>query len=194
MAEVGVASSMAAGALTACMGGTPSQIMQAAEIGIEQCVFPPRSCLPTVELRLRLTRFMWQTRSSLGLTCDPIDGLVQVPCIERYAAKHPTFWIRQTHRRRRKLKQILILRRCIQELSRRRQSRDRCVSSPFHSGILFCETRKRRDADPFTGFANQRTAAQLALAGEGIHSVSLDDAIEAMRLTARDMHSAYKVR
>lgn len=38
MAEVGVASSMAAGALTACMGGTPSQIMQAAEIGIEQCV------------------------------------------------------------------------------------------------------------------------------------------------------------
>lgn len=37
-----------------------------------------------------------------------------------------------------------------------------------------------------------RTAAQLALAGEGIHSVSLDDAIEAMRLTARDMHAHYK--
>ncbi|BGP55479.1 hypothetical protein JCM8202v2_003083 [Rhodotorula sphaerocarpa] len=81
MAEVGVASSMAAGALTACMGGTPSQIMQAAEIGIEQ--------------------------NSLGA-----------------------------------VKAV--------------------------------------------------TAAQLALAGEGIHSVSLDDAIEAMRLTARDMHSAYK--
>lgn len=139
MAEVGVASSMAAGALTACMGGTPSQIMQAAEIGIEQCVFPPRSCLPTIELRLRLTRFMRQTRSSLGLTCDPIDGLVQVPCIERYAAKHPTFWIRQTHRRRRKLIQILILLWRVQELSRRRQSRNRCVSVPFQSGNLSCE-------------------------------------------------------
>lgn len=45
-----------------------------------------------------------------------------------------------------------------------------------------------------SGCHSTRPAAQLALAGEGIHSVSLDDAIEAMRLTARDMHSAYKVR
>lgn len=36
------------------------------------------------------------------------------------------------------------------------------------------------------------TAAQLALAGDGIHSVSLDEAIEAMRVTARDMHNHYK--
>lgn len=36
------------------------------------------------------------------------------------------------------------------------------------------------------------TAAQLALAGDGVHSVSLDEAIEAMRLTARDMHNHYK--
>ncbi|GAA6056797.1 hypothetical protein JCM3770_002804 [Rhodotorula araucariae] len=101
MGEVGVACSMAAGGLVACMGGTPAQIFQAAEIGIEH---------------------------SLGLTCDPIDGLVQVPCIERNSL----------------------------------------------------------------GAVKAVTAAQLALAGEGVHSVSLDDAIEAMRVTARDMHSAYK--
>ncbi|GAA5958823.1 hypothetical protein JCM21900_003936 [Sporobolomyces salmonicolor] len=101
MAEVGVASSMAAGGFTACMGGSPSQILQAAEIGIEH---------------------------SLGLTCDPIDGLVQVPCIERNSL----------------------------------------------------------------GAVKAVTAAQLALAGEGIHSVSLDEAIEAMRITARDMHHHYK--
>jgi len=54
--EVGVACSMAAGALTAVMGGTNEQIENAAEIGMEH---------------------------NLGLTCDPIGGLVQVPCIER---------------------------------------------------------------------------------------------------------------
>ncbi len=54
--EVGVACSMAAGGLAACMGGTPEQIENAAEIGMEH---------------------------NLGLTCDPVRGLVQVPCIER---------------------------------------------------------------------------------------------------------------
>ncbi|MCW9052884.1 MAG: L-serine ammonia-lyase [Motiliproteus sp.] len=54
--EVGVACSMAAAGLTAVMGGTNEQIENAAEIGMEH---------------------------NLGLTCDPIDGLVQVPCIER---------------------------------------------------------------------------------------------------------------
>lgn len=54
--EIGVACSMAAAGLTAAMGGTPEQIENAAEIGMEH---------------------------NLGLTCDPIDGLVQVPCIER---------------------------------------------------------------------------------------------------------------
>ncbi len=54
--EVGVACSMAAGALCAVMGGTPEQVENAAEIGMEH---------------------------NLGLTCDPIGGLVQVPCIER---------------------------------------------------------------------------------------------------------------
>ena len=56
--EVGVACSMAAGGLTAALGGTPSQIENAAEIGMEH---------------------------NLGLTCDPIAGLVQIPCIERNA-------------------------------------------------------------------------------------------------------------
>ncbi|WP_432452981.1 L-serine ammonia-lyase [Agarivorans sp. QJM3NY_29] len=56
--EVGVACSMAAAGLTALFGGKPEQIENAAEIGIEH---------------------------NLGLTCDPIGGLVQVPCIERNA-------------------------------------------------------------------------------------------------------------
>jgi L-serine dehydratase len=49
---------MAAGAFAAVMGGTPGQIENAAEIGMEH---------------------------NLGMTCDPISGLVQIPCIERNA-------------------------------------------------------------------------------------------------------------
>ncbi|MBS0463666.1 MAG: L-serine ammonia-lyase, partial [Proteobacteria bacterium] len=56
--EVGVACSMAAGGLTAALGGSLGQIENAAEIGMEH---------------------------NLGLTCDPIGGLVQIPCIERNA-------------------------------------------------------------------------------------------------------------
>ncbi|HEY5805622.1 MAG TPA: L-serine ammonia-lyase [Lysobacter sp.] len=56
--EVGVACSMAAAGLTAAIGGSSSQIENAAEIGMEH---------------------------NLGLTCDPIGGLVQIPCIERNA-------------------------------------------------------------------------------------------------------------
>jgi L-serine dehydratase len=55
-AEIGVSSAMAAGALTECMGGTPDQSLMAAEIAMEH---------------------------HLGMTCDPIGGLVQIPCIER---------------------------------------------------------------------------------------------------------------
>ena len=55
-AEIGVSSAMAAAALTECMGGTQKQVLMAAEIAMEH---------------------------HLGLTCDPIAGLVQVPCIER---------------------------------------------------------------------------------------------------------------
>ena len=54
--EVGVACSMAAGGLVAALGGSPGQVENAAEIGMEH---------------------------NLGLTCDPIGGLVQIPCIER---------------------------------------------------------------------------------------------------------------
>jgi L-serine dehydratase len=55
-AEIGVSSAMAAAGLTECLGGTPQQVLIAAEIAMEH---------------------------HLGLTCDPINGLVQVPCIER---------------------------------------------------------------------------------------------------------------
>jgi L-serine dehydratase len=55
-AEIGVSSAMAAGALCDCLGGTQRQALMAAEIAMEH---------------------------HLGLTCDPIGGLVQIPCIER---------------------------------------------------------------------------------------------------------------
>ncbi len=55
-AEIGVSSSMAAAGLTHLMGGTPEQVCMAAEIAMEH---------------------------HLGLTCDPVNGLVQIPCIER---------------------------------------------------------------------------------------------------------------
>ena len=57
-AEIGVSSAMAAGALTSLLGGSPEQILMASEIAMEH---------------------------HLGLTCDPIQGLVQIPCIERNA-------------------------------------------------------------------------------------------------------------
>ncbi len=56
MAEIGVSSSMAAGALTHCLGGSTAQVLMASEIAMEH---------------------------HLGMTCDPVMGLVQVPCIER---------------------------------------------------------------------------------------------------------------
>jgi len=100
-AEVGVACSMASAGFAACMGASPETVLQAAEIGIEH---------------------------NLGLTCDPIDGLVQVPCIERNSL----------------------------------------------------------------GAVKAVTAAQLSLASDGVYSVTLDEAIEAMRLTAADMSVKYK--
>lgn len=99
--EVGVACSMAAAGLAAVMGGTPEQVENAAEIGIEH---------------------------HLGLTCDPVGGLVQIPCIERNALAS--------------IKAI--------------------------------------------------NAARMALAGDGIHHVSLDAAIRTMRQTGADMHHKYK--
>ncbi len=99
--EVGSACAMAAAGLAEVMGGTPSQVENAAEIALEH---------------------------NLGLTCDPIGGLVQVPCIERNAMAA--------------MKAI--------------------------------------------------NASRLALHGDGTHLVSLDQAIETMRETGRDMHSKYK--
>ena len=99
--EVGSACAMAAAGLTEIMGGSPEQVENAAEIGLEH---------------------------NLGLTCDPVAGLVQVPCIERNAMAS--------------IKAI--------------------------------------------------NAAQLALRGDGAHTVSLDHAIRTMRDTGRDMLDKYK--
>lgn len=102
MAEVGVACSMAAGAFAACIGASPETIEQAAEIGIEH---------------------------NLGLTCDPIGGLVQAPCIERNAL----------------------------------------------------------------GAIKAVSSANLALSSEaGTQKVRLDDAIRAMRVTAKGMRNEFK--
>jgi L-serine dehydratase len=99
--EVGVACSMAAGGLAAALGGSNLQVENAAEIGMEH---------------------------NLGLTCDPIAGLVQIPCIERNAM----------------------------------------------------------------GAVKAINAARMALRGDGCHKVHLDQVIETMRQTGRDMSHVYK--
>ncbi|QRG08414.1 L-serine ammonia-lyase [Xanthobacter dioxanivorans] len=99
--EVGSAAAMAAAGLAAALGADPRQVENAAEIAMEH---------------------------HLGMTCDPVGGLVQIPCIERNA------------------------------------------------------------------FGAQKAifAASLALRGDGIHHVSLDQVIETMRQTGADMQSKYK--
>jgi L-serine dehydratase len=99
--EVGVACSMAAAGLAAALGGSNEQIENAAEIGMEH---------------------------HLGMTCDPIGGLVQIPCIERNAF----------------------------------------------------------------GAVKAVNAASLALNGDGVHRVSLDQVIATMYQTGADMQSKYK--
>lgn len=99
--EVGSAAAMASAGLTAVLGGTNEQIENAAEIAIEH---------------------------HLGMTCDPVGGLVQIPCIERNAF----------------------------------------------------------------GAVKAVNATYLALAGDGTHRVSLDQAIETMRQTGADMHDKYR--
>ncbi|WP_205875715.1 L-serine ammonia-lyase [Mycobacterium camsae] len=99
--EVGSAAAMAAAGLTEVLDGTPRQVENAAEIAMEH---------------------------SLGLTCDPIGGLVQIPCIERNAI-----------------------------------SAGKAVN-----------------------------AARIAIRGDGIHRVTLDQVIDTMRATGADMHTKYK--
>jgi len=99
--EVGVACSMAAGALAAVMGGNPEQVENAAEIGMEH---------------------------NLGMTCDPVGGLVQIPCIERNAM----------------------------------------------------------------GAIKAINAARMAMKGNGVHYVSLDNVIKTMLQTGADMKTKYK--
>jgi L-serine dehydratase len=100
-AEVGAAAAMAAAGLAAVLGGSVEQVENAAEIALEH---------------------------HLGMTCDPVRGLVQVPCIER-------------------------------------------------NGL---------------GAIKAVSAASLALRGDGIHLVSLDNCIETMRQTGADMNEKYK--
>ena len=99
--EVGSASAMAAAGLAEVLGGTPEQVENAAEIAMEH---------------------------NLGLTCDPVGGLVQIPCIERNAI----------------------------------------------------------------GAVQAVAAARLALHGDGVHHVTLDNVIRTMRDTGRDMNDKYK--
>jgi L-serine dehydratase len=99
--EVGSAAAMAAAGMCAALDGTPEQIENAAEIAMEH---------------------------HLGMTCDPIGGLVQIPCIERNAF----------------------------------------------------------------GANKAITAASLALRGDGMHRVTLDEVIETMRQTGADMQTKYK--
>jgi L-serine dehydratase len=99
--EVGSAAAMAAAGLAAILGGRPPQVANAAEIAMEH---------------------------HLGMTCDPIGGLVQIPCIERNAF----------------------------------------------------------------GANKAVAAASLALHGDGVHFVSLDQVIETMRQTGQDMQDKYK--
>jgi L-serine dehydratase len=99
--EVGSAAAMAAAGLAAFLGGSPAQVENAAEIAMEH---------------------------HLGMTCDPIGGLVQIPCIERNAF----------------------------------------------------------------GANKAVVAASLALRGDGIHRVTLDEVIETMRQTGHDMQAKYK--
>ena len=99
--EVGSASAMAAAGMCAILGGTPAQVENAAEIALEH---------------------------NLGLTCDPVGGLVQVPCIERNAI----------------------------------------------------------------GAVKAINAARLAKWGDGTNIVSLDDVVETMAATGRDMMTKYK--
>ncbi|PYY34301.1 MULTISPECIES: L-serine ammonia-lyase [unclassified Curtobacterium] len=99
--EVGSAASMAAAGLAELLGGTPEQVENAAEIAMEH---------------------------NLGLTCDPVGGLVQIPCIERNAI-----------------------------------AANKAVN-----------------------------AARMALRGDGVHHVSLDQVVETMRQTGADMSHKYK--
>ena len=89
--EVGSATSMAAAALCEILGGTPSQVEYAAEIGMEH---------------------------NLGLTCDPLDGLVQAPCIERNAMGVAKAWSAAQLARHAEGVQVISLDRVIRVMKR----------------------------------------------------------------------------
>jgi L-serine dehydratase len=92
--EVGVACSMAAGGLTAAMNGSNHQVEYAAEIGMEH---------------------------NLGMTCDPIGGLVQIPCIERNAMGA--------------VKAINAYRMAIRESGQHKVSLDQVIATMYRTGL-----------------------------------------------------------
>jgi L-serine dehydratase len=92
--EVGVACSMAAGGLTAAMNGSNHQVEYAAEIGMEH---------------------------NLGMTCDPIGGLVQIPCIERNAMGS--------------VKAINAYRMAIRESGQHKVSLDQVIATMYRTGL-----------------------------------------------------------
>ena len=124
-AEVGVACAMAAAGLAAVMGAQPEIVAQAAEIALEHNL---GLTVSHTELEAHAFTCPDDPKSFSAVQCDPIDGLVQAPCIERNAM----------------------------------------------------------------GAIKAVQAASLALAGDGQHAVTLDEVIEAMRQTARDMSTRYK--
>ncbi|KAL7419223.1 hypothetical protein Q5752_006060 [Cryptotrichosporon argae] len=119
MAEVGVACSMAAAGMAACLGAEPGVVLAAAEIGIEH---------------------------NLGLTCDPLGGLVQVPCIERNALG--------------------------------------AVKAVAAAQLALASASAPPPAPGTPGSTTPGATRE--------PTVSLDDAIEACRTTALDMHAHYK--
>jgi len=136
---------MAAAGFAACMGAPPETVLQV-------------SRTPSFHVSL-ITNPLHQAAEigiehNLGLTCDPIDGLVQVPCIVSHT------------------------------------STPRSALSLFaRFNLTASTTTQERNS---LGAVKAVTAAQLAMASDNVYRVSLDQAIEAMRLTAADMSVKYK--
>ena len=103
---------------------------------------------------------------NLGLTCDPIDGLVQVPCIVSAIRLWSLATLTSVTYRRREI---------VLEVSKR-----------------LLRPRVIIQVDFFSSAVKAVTAAQLSMASHGVYSVTLDEAIEAMRLTAADMSVKYR--
>ncbi|HLY51657.1 MAG TPA: L-serine ammonia-lyase, iron-sulfur-dependent, subunit alpha, partial [Steroidobacteraceae bacterium] len=152
--EVGVACSMAAAGLCAALGGTNAQIENAAEIGMEH---------------------------HLGMTCDPVGGLVQIPCIERNAFGA--------------VKAIAAASLALHGTNE--QVENAAEIGMEHNLGLTCDPVAGLVQIPCIernamGAVKAINAARLAMRGDGTHKVSLDQVIATMRQTGADMSTIYK--